>query len=82
MTRPIRMLHLEDSPRDAEMIRELLKTAGISADIVLVNSEERFEAALAGDSFDLILSDYNVPGYDGIGFSIARAPTTDTCSPL
>ena len=33
---------------------------------MLVNSKERFEAALAGDSFDIILSDYNVPGYDGI----------------
>jgi len=66
VTRPIRVLHLEDNPRDAEMVHELLKTAGVSADIVLVNSKERFEAALAGDSFDLILSDYNIPGYDGI----------------
>ena len=66
MTRPIRVLHLEDSPRDAEMLHDALKTGGVSADIVLVTSKERFEAALAGDSFDIILSDYNVPGYDGI----------------
>ena len=66
MTRPIRVLHLEDSPRDAEMLHEQLKAGGVPADIVLVNSKERFEAALAGDSFDIILSDYNIPGYDGI----------------
>ena len=48
------------------MLHEALKTGGVSADIVLVTSKEGFETALAGDSFDLILSDYNVPGYDGI----------------
>jgi hypothetical protein len=48
------------------MLHDALKTGGVSADIVLVTSKERFEAALAGDSFDIILSDYNVPGYDGI----------------
>jgi PAS domain S-box-containing protein len=66
VTRPIRVLHLEDSPRDAEVLHETLKTGGVSATIVLVNSKERFEAALAANSFDIILSDYNVPGYDGI----------------
>jgi len=63
---PIRVLHLEDSQRDAEMLQDALKAGGVSADIVLVTSKERFEAALAGDSFDIILSDYNIPGYDGI----------------
>jgi PAS domain S-box-containing protein len=47
------------------MLREQLNTAGVSADIVLVNSKESFEAALARESFDLIIADYNLPGYDG-----------------
>ena len=34
MTRPLRVLHLEDSPRDAEMIRHELDVDGVSCDIL------------------------------------------------
>jgi len=48
-----------------------------------VNSKESFEAALSGDSsgdsFDIILSDYNVPGYDGIAaVMLAREKRPET----
>ena len=66
MTRPIRVLHLEDSPRDAEMIRHRLDVEDVSCDIVLANSKDSFEAALTREPFDLIISDYNLPGYDGV----------------
>jgi CheY-like chemotaxis protein len=66
MTRSIRVLHLEDSPRDAEMIRHRLDVADVSCDIVLANSKDSFEAALTREPFDLIISDYNLPGYDGM----------------
>ncbi len=62
----IRLLHLEDSPRDAEMIRHRLDVADISCDILLANSKDSFEAALTREAFDLIISDYNLPGYDGV----------------
>ena len=35
-------------------------------DIRLTNSKASFEAALAAGTFDLIISDYNLPGYDGV----------------
>ena len=60
------MLHLEDSPRDAEVIRHQLDAEGVSCDILVVDSKDSFEAALTQEPFDLILSDYNLPGYDGI----------------
>jgi PAS domain S-box-containing protein len=63
---PIRVLHLEDSPRDAEIIRHKLEVEGIACDIVLANNKQSFEAALAGASFDLIVCDYNLTGYDGV----------------
>jgi two-component system cell cycle sensor histidine kinase/response regulator CckA len=66
MTRPIRVLHLEDSPRDAEMIRHRLDVEHVSCDILLANSKDSFEAALTREPFDLIISDYNLPGYDGV----------------
>ena len=81
MKRPIRVLHLEDSLRDAEVLHDKIRTGGVSADIVLVNSKERFETALAGDSFDLILCDYNVPSYDGIS-AIKRAQEQQPDTPV
>jgi two-component system cell cycle sensor histidine kinase/response regulator CckA len=66
MTHPLRVLHLEDSPRDAEVVRHQLESGSVSCDILVVNSKDRFEAALTQESFDLILSDYAVPGYDGV----------------
>jgi PAS domain S-box-containing protein len=62
----LRVLHLEDSPRDADVIGHKLEEGGLSCDILRVDSKERFEAALTQEPFDLILSDYNLPGYDGI----------------
>ena len=65
MNRTIRVLHLEDDPRDAELIRQKLKAEGLSFDIVWVNGREAFESALDRETFDLALSDYNLPDYDG-----------------
>ena len=66
MTRPLRVLHLEDSPQDAETVRHTLDAQGVSSDITLTDSRESFEAALMQEPFDIILSDYTLPGYDGI----------------
>ncbi|HWI78678.1 MAG TPA: PAS domain-containing protein, partial [Ramlibacter sp.] len=63
---PIRLLHLEDNAHDAELIRLRLESAGLACEITCVNSRKLFESALARKSFDLVLSDYNVPGYDGL----------------
>lgn len=64
-TQSIRILHLEDSPRDAELIQSQLATAGLACDFVAVDTKALFETALAGEAFDLILLDYNMAGYDG-----------------
>ena len=59
-------MHLEDSPRDAELVRHRLQVDGVPCDIHLANGQASFESALAQEPFDLIISDYNLPGYDGI----------------
>ena len=66
MPSPLRVLHLEDSPRDAEVIRHKLDAGELFCDVLLVNSKDSFEAALTQEPFDLILSDYALPGYDGV----------------
>ena len=79
MTRPIRVLHLEDSARDAEMIRDRLDVEDLPCDILVVDGKDGFEAALAREAFDLILSDYNLPDYDGItALKKAQALQPDT----
>jgi len=79
--RPIRMLHLEDDPRDAEVIQHRLEAGGVRCDIVLAHGQDSFEAALARESFDLIISDYNLPGYDGIS-AIKRAQEQQPDTPV
>ena len=79
MKNSIRVLHLEDSPLDAELIREKLETAGVACDIVLVSEKNAFESALAQTSFDLILCDYNLPNYDGMSaLALARKKQPET----
>lgn len=62
---PIRLLHLEDSPRDAELILDRLESGGLAARVLQVDNQGAFEAALHEEPFDVVLCDYNVPGYDG-----------------
>jgi PAS domain S-box-containing protein len=48
------------------MIRHKLDAEGVSCDITLVRTKDAFEAALTQETFDLILSDHTLPGYDGV----------------
>ena len=66
ISQQIHILHLEDSPRDAELIHAQLSAGGLDFDVALVDTKEQYLAALAKDAFDLILVDYNMPGYSGI----------------
>jgi PAS domain S-box-containing protein len=62
----IRILHLEDSPEDAQLIESALVQDGFTCEIVRVESRAAFLEALAGPPFHLILSDYALPAFDGI----------------
>ena len=58
--------HLEDSPRDAELVRHRLDERRRVLRHPPGDGKDSFEAALTREPFDLIISDYNLPGYDGI----------------
>jgi PAS domain S-box-containing protein len=60
------VLHLEDVPRDAEVVRNKLDAGGVPCDILVTDSKDGFETALEREPFDLIICDYNLPGYDGV----------------
>ncbi len=69
----LRILILEDSPYDAELMEENLKQEGIAFTARRVETAEEFSRALAGFSPGLILSDYDLPGFNGAqALKIAR----------
>jgi len=66
MKPPLRVLHLEDDPRDAELIQALLESEGIVADVTRVDTREDFVASVEHGGFDIILVDYTLPSFDGL----------------
>jgi two-component system cell cycle sensor histidine kinase/response regulator CckA len=77
MNTSLRILHLEDSPRDAELIRSILEEEGPNFELVHVTNKESFEAAVTNDPFDVILSDFALPNYNGLtalDFARLKAP--------
>jgi PAS domain S-box-containing protein len=63
---PIHVLHLEDSPLDAELVLASLADGGIACAMVRVDTRAAFLAALRSGPVDLILADYSLPAFDGI----------------
>src|ERR1700679_2868202 len=66
MHSPLRILHLEDHSKDAELVRETLDSEGINCQITRVETEADFIASLEQGGFDLILADYTLPSFDGL----------------
>ena len=66
MTSPLRILLLEDSARDAELIHELLEADHFVCEVNRVETRAEFQAALEDGAIDLVLADYKLPSYDGL----------------
>jgi signal transduction histidine kinase/CheY-like chemotaxis protein len=66
MRTPLRILLLEDSAQDAELIQELLEADHFVCDITRVQTRAEFVAALDGGGIDLVLADYKLPSFDGL----------------
>src|SRR5712692_9240534 len=65
MDRTIRILHLEDNPNDAELVQALLAEDSVVCEIVRVETRGAFADALDRQRFDLVISDFTLPSYDG-----------------
>ncbi len=61
----LNILCLEDSPKDAEIISESLIDAGYEIKVDLTDKENEFVSFLRSKKYDLILSDFRLPGFDG-----------------
>jgi signal transduction histidine kinase len=71
---PLHILHLEDDPIDAALIRSTLEGAGIKVATTCVRTRDEFVAALEKGGIDLILSDFAMPAFNGLAAAeIVRA---------
>ena len=64
--RPVRILHLEDDENDQVLVREMLCAEGLNCEFVPVKTREDFDSAVRQNKYDLIISDYTLPSFDGL----------------
>src|SRR5215468_4836937 len=62
----VRILYLEDEPKDAELVQASLEAEGIICDLARADTQADFLAFLREGGFELILADYTLPLFDGI----------------
>jgi PAS domain S-box-containing protein len=79
MQQPVKLVVVEDMPMEAEIAIRQLESGGFTCNWKRVESEAALRNALAEARPDLILSDFTLPGFDGISaLEIAREMSPDT----
>jgi PAS domain S-box-containing protein len=61
-----KVLIAEDNPADFEIVEFTLRQAGLEIAAQRVDTEEDFRSALTQFSPDIVLSDYEMPGFNGV----------------
>jgi PAS domain S-box-containing protein len=61
----LRVLVVDDSPNDAELVIEALRAAGFAVEWTRVETADDMASRLAGGGWDLILSDFSLPTFSG-----------------
>jgi len=63
---PLRVLLVEDTPDDAELNIRALRRGGFQVESLRVDTAEAMIAALADQTWDIVLSDFQMPGFGGM----------------
>src|SRR5260221_10382012 len=66
MRNPLRILSIEDDPKDSKLIQDLLETEDTVCEVTRVDTQAALQASLEQGGIDLILADYTLPTFDGI----------------
>jgi two-component system cell cycle sensor histidine kinase/response regulator CckA len=75
----MKILHLEDNPHDAELVRSILFEEWPGCQIHTVAGEPDFRAALQAGPYDVIISDFTLIAFDGASaLQLARQYAPDT----
>lgn len=61
---PLRVLCLEDSPQDAELMEAMLDHAGYAVQMDRIATEQDYRTVLNSREYDVILADFSLPGFD------------------
>jgi PAS domain S-box-containing protein len=76
---PLRFLCLEDSVEDRDLMGETLRADGLAFEIIHVKTQKEFQAAFDQTRFDLIISDFSIPSYNGLAaLAAAQKAQPDT----
>ncbi len=66
MSQPIRILYVDDYPLDRELVRDVLEKEHQGFVVAEATSRADFESRLAEGFFDLVLTDFNILGFEGL----------------
>ncbi|WP_263354632.1 PAS domain S-box protein [Acidicapsa acidisoli] len=66
MPHPLRILSIEDDPKDTKLIQDLLEAEGVVCEVTRVETEAALLVSFEQGGIDLILADYTLPSFDGI----------------
>src|SRR5690349_16398273 len=64
MSKPLRILLLEDSDDDAALVLRALRRGGYEPDLLRVETAQEMQAALDQHAWDIIVSDYSMPQFN------------------
>ncbi|GEM_PF-957980 len=75
---PLRLLLVEDSPDDAELVIRKLSRDGYEPSAARVETEEEFVCALEENKWDIVIADYVLPKFSGpAALEILKKKTLD-----
>lgn len=78
MGTPLRLLLVEDDEDDAFLVTRHLRNSGFDLDLLQVDSAASFMGAIRERTWDVILSDYQMPGFSGFeALEILRGSEVD-----
>ena len=63
---PLRVLHVEDSEDDSALVLREVERGGFAPECERVDTQAAFRDALRSKDWDVIISDYSLPAYNGL----------------
>ncbi len=66
MKNKIKVLHIDDSPLDRQLVIDALKNEHDQFEVFSASTKSSFEKLLKEREYDIVLSDFNILGFDGL----------------